>query len=108
MAKAAPAITIAGHVIRHLEQRPAKGVRVSLAVVKDPARQASVVTGDAGEFSFTEIPAGKYQLRVTDRGHSQLYLQDGNFSTAIVTGPGLDTEHIAFPLESPGACRNDS
>ena len=95
--------TISGHVIRHLDQRPASGVRVSLAMVKNPQREVSVVAGDAGEFSFAEIPAGKYQLKVTDRGHTQLYLQDEGFSTAIVTGPGLDTEHILFPLDSPGA-----
>lgn len=97
----APTFTIAGHVVRHLDQRAIKGARVSLTMVKDIQRQISAITSENGGFSFQGVPAGKYQLRVTDHGTSQLYQETENYSTAIVTGPGLDSEHILFALDSP-------
>ena len=93
--------TIAGHVVRHLDQRSIRGARVSIAMVKDPARQISAITDENGAFAFQGVPAGKYQLRVTDHGTSQLYQHSENYSTAIVTGPKLDTEHILFSLDTP-------
>jgi hypothetical protein len=92
--------TIAGHIVRHLDQRAARGVRVSIAPAKSQEREVSTVTGDSGEFSFPGVPQGKFQLQVTDHGSTELYLQDEQYSTAIVTGPGLDTEHIVFPVDS--------
>lgn len=92
--------TIAGHVVRHLDQRPAPGLRVSIAMVKEQGRQVTVVSGENGEFAFNGVPAGKYQLSVTEHGVTRLYWQFDFFSTAIVTGPNLDTEHIVFTLES--------
>ncbi len=98
--QAQDAYTIAGHVLRHLDQRPAPGLRVAIAMVKEQGRQVTVVSGENGEFSFKGVPAGKYQLSVTEHGVSRLYRQLDNFSTAIVAGPNLDTEHILFTLET--------
>jgi hypothetical protein len=93
--------TIAGHVIRHLDQHAVKGARVSLSMIKDREHQVSVLSGENGEFSFQgPPPPGKYQLEVTDHGSSQLYKQTDGFSTDIVVAPGKDTEHIQFVLNS--------
>jgi len=93
--------TIAGHVVRHLDQQSLPGVRVSIAPVKDTERQVSVTTGPNGEFSFAGVPAGKYQLQATHHGFPRLYQQCENYSTAIVTGPNQDTEHIVFTFDAP-------
>ena len=100
--QAAPSI-VAGHVVRHVDQRAVKGARVSLSMVKDLENQVSAISGDNGEFSFQGVPAGKYQLEVTDHGTSQRYQQTDNFSTDIVVGPGKDTEHIQFVLNAQAA-----
>lgn len=92
---AGPTYKIAGHV------SPAKRVRVSVTMVDHADRQASCITGEHGEFSFVDLPAAKYMLQVTDHGWSQLFQQSDEFSTAVVTGPDLDSEHIVFPLTPP-------
>jgi len=97
--QAAP-FAIAGHVVRHLDQRAVKGARVSLSMVKDRENQVSAISGDNGEFSFQGVPAGKYQLEVADHGTSQRYQQTDNFATDIVVGRGKDTEHIQFVLNA--------
>jgi hypothetical protein len=100
LCRAEDAYTIAGRVIRHLDQRPIAGVQVSIAMVNGEASQVSVISGENGEFAFRGVPAAKYRLQVTDHGTSQLYQQFENYSTAIVTGPGLDTGQIVFTFES--------
>ena len=90
----APAFKIAGHVVRHADDRPVKRVRVFLSPVDHADRQISCVTGDNGEFSFVGLPPAKYTLQVNDHGWSQLFQQLDEFSTAIAVGPDLDSEHI--------------
>lgn len=92
---------IAGHVVRRADNRPAKRVRVSIAMVGQAGQQISCITGDNGEFSFGGLPPAKYTLQVNYHGWSQLFEQLDEFSTAIATGPDLDSEHIVFPLDSP-------
>lgn len=98
----APTYKIAGQVVRETGN-PVRAARVSVFASLHPDRQISCISGDNGEFSFTGIPAGKYSLQVTYRGLTQLYKQDEQFSTGIVTGPGLDTEHIRFELQTPAS-----
>ena len=93
---------IAGRVIREGTGNPVRSVRVILSLSQHADQQVSCVTGDSGEFGFTDVPKGKYSLVVDDHGRKQEYLENDGFSTAIVTGPGLDTEHIVFPLQSMG------
>lgn len=92
---------IAGHVVHHQGNRPVRNARVTIIMVERPDRTLTAVSGESGEFSFFGLPAAKYQLRVDYRGASQLYQQTDEFSTAIVVGDGLDSEHIAFQLDSP-------
>ena len=99
MCSAQNAYNIAGHVVSHSDQQPIKGARVSIAMSKEASHEVSVISGENGEFAFNSIPADKYQLRVTHSGVSRLYRQTDNYSTAIVTGPDRDTEHIVFTFE---------
>lgn len=92
---------IAGQVVRHATNRAARGVRVSVSLVGHPDHQATCITRDDGEFFFSGLPPGKYSLAANDHGWSQLFQQLDEYSTAIAVGPGLDSEHIVFPLDSP-------
>ncbi len=75
-------------------------------MVGRPNRTVSVRSGENGEFTFANLSPAKYQLQVDQHGHSQLYEEDGAFSTAIVTGPVLDSEHILCYVQFAGEhCR---
>jgi len=58
-----------------------------------------LVTSDDGKFEFSGLPAGKYSLEGAKRGFTSAgYEQHDQFSTAIVTGAGLDTESLVLRL----------
>jgi hypothetical protein len=58
-----------------------------------------MVTSDDARFAFTGLPAGKYSLAGAKRGFiPAAYDQHDQFSTAIVTGAGLDTESLTLRL----------
>jgi hypothetical protein len=95
----APTYTIAGTIVSKTEGRALAHARVMIANVKDLPHPRSMVTGDDGAFSFSELPAGKYELEGAKRGFMDRgYEQHEMFSTAIVTGAGLDTEHLLLRL----------
>ena len=61
------------------------------------------ITDEQGLFAFAAVPPGKYVLSARHRGYlTQMYQQHENFMTAIVVGPGLDSENLIFGLR-PGA-----
>ncbi len=63
-----------------------------------------MITGDDGRFEFTHIPAGKYSLGGAKSGYiPAAYDQHEQFSTAIVTGAGLDTENLSLRLVATAA-----
>jgi protocatechuate 3,4-dioxygenase beta subunit len=93
---------IAGKVMRQTGN-PIRGARVSVWPVQQANRQLSCVTGESGEFAFSGLPAGKYSLRVSYHGWTQAYRESEGYSTAIAAGPGLDSEHIAFAVDSPAS-----
>lgn len=94
-----PSYTIAGIVVDHLSGHPLSGVLVGVSPVVQNTEPVVMVTAADGRFSFPNLSAGKYTLGAERRGgRSQFYLQHGPYSTAIVTGPALDSEHIVFPF----------
>jgi hypothetical protein len=110
-AQSTPAATdarfkIGGTVVHALDRAPLGKVRVSLVDVANPANAAWMITSENGRFLFESIPPGKYALEGERRGFiGAVYEQHGQFSTAIVTGPGLDTENLVLrltPLASVG------
>src|SRR5579864_1083551 len=90
---------IAGTVVSKLDGHPLSRARITARDAKDPQKFASVVTGEDGKFEFTAVPAGKYDLSGAKRGFiAAAYDQHEQFSTAIVTGAGLDTEDLVLRL----------
>ena len=90
---------IAGTVVSKLDGHPLARARVTARDAKDPQKFASVVTAEDGKFEFTAVPAGKFDLHGAKRGFIQSsYDQHEQFSTAIVTGAGLDTEDLVLRL----------
>ena len=90
---------IAGIIVSAQEGRPLSRARVSLQDVKNRQNQNFIITGDDGHFEFLNLPAGKYSLTGAKRGYiSAAYDQHEQFSTAIVTGAGVDTESLTLRL----------
>jgi hypothetical protein len=94
---------IAGTIISAREGYPLARARVSLQNVKSPQTQIFMITGDDGHFEFAGLPTGKYSLTGAKRGYiSAAYDEHEQFSTAIVTGAGVDTENLTLRLAPTG------
>ena len=90
---------IAGIIISASEGHPLSHTRVSLQNVKNLQDQVFMITGDDGHFEFANLHAGKYSLVGAKRGYiSAAYDEHEQFSTAIVTGAGVDTENLTLRL----------
>lgn len=94
---------IAGTIVSKTDGHPLAVARVVIRDVKNPQNFESLITSDDGKFEFRGLPAGKYSLEGAKHGFiSGNYDQHDQFSTAIVTGAGLDTESLVLKL-SPDA-----
>ena len=90
---------ISGTVVSTLDGAPLGKARVSLVDTANPAKAAWIITSENGRFSFESIPAGKYALNGERRGFLGAgYEQHEQFSTAIVTGAGLNSENLVLRL----------
>ena len=102
-ASSAESYRIAGVVVGKGDGNPLARARIVVREVKSPEKFETVITGDDGKFAFTGVPAGKYSLSGQKRGFiSAAYDQHDRYSTAIVTGAGLDTDNLVLKL-SPDA-----
>ncbi len=89
---------IAGTVVAKPGGNALARTRVILRNTKDPKDVQSQLTGDDGRFEF-RVPAGKYALHGAKRGFvSSDYNQHEQYSSAIVTGAGIDTENLRLQL----------
>jgi hypothetical protein len=90
---------IAGTVVSKADGHHLPNARVTLRNVKNPQKPEFATTGDDGRFEFTGLAAGKYSITGAKRGFiAASYDQHELFSTAIVTGAGVDTENLALKL----------
>lgn len=90
---------IAGIVVSANDGHPLSRARVSIFDTKNPSFRQSMITSEDGHFEFTQLKAGKYALDGAKRGYiTASYDQHEQFSTAIVTGSGLETEGLVFRL----------
>jgi hypothetical protein len=90
---------IAGKVVNALGGSPLARARVTIVDAKDPQNTLSTITSEEGNFEFLQLAAGKYGLSGAKRGFiPSAYEQHEQFSTAIVTGAGFDTEHLVLRL----------
>jgi hypothetical protein len=89
---------VAGIVVNKIGGHPLAGARVGLADTRNRQSARSVVTSEDGRFIF-QVRAGKYSLEAAKRGFiPAFYNQHQQFSTAIVTGAGFDTESLVLQL----------
>ena len=89
---------IAGVVVNAKAGGALARARVTIADVKNQQNMQTLITGEDGRFEF-HVPAGKYSLEGQKRGFiGAHYDSHDQFSSAIVTGVGLDTENLALRL----------
>jgi hypothetical protein len=90
---------VAGIVVSDGDGEALGKTRVSLAEVQDRRKAETVVTGADGRFEFRDVPAGKFSLEGARRNFMiTTYQWHEGYSTAIVTGAGLDTETLVLRL----------
>lgn len=89
----------AGIVVSATTGSPLPQSRVTISQVKNPSNKWFAITSDEGRFEFAHLPAGKFSLAGARRGFIPgTYDQHEQFSTAIVTGAGVDTENLVLRL----------
>lgn len=94
---------VAGTVVSKLDGHPLGRARIVLAEATASQKFQVIITGEDGRFVFESVPAGKFSLTGMKRGFIAAgYDQHDQFSTAIVTGAGLDTEHLVLKLAPDG------
>jgi hypothetical protein len=94
---------VAGILVNKIDGHPLAQARATLADTANPQKSQSVITSQDGKFLFPTVPAGKFSLTGFKRGYIPgAYDQHDQFSTAIVTGAGLDTENLVLKLAPDG------
>ena len=91
-------LRIAGTVVSSTGGNLLGQARVTIADAKNPQNRQSMITSENGRFEF-KVSAGKYSLQGAKRGFiAAAYEEHEQYSTAIVTGVGLDTENLVLRL----------
>jgi hypothetical protein len=90
---------IAGTIVNALDGAPLRQARVSIFDASNRANTIWMITSEDGHFEFLQLKAGKFSLQGAKRGFiSAAFDQHEQYSTAIVTGAGFDTEHLVLRL----------
>jgi len=105
-----PTFRISGRVVDGITGQPLPRSVVSLNPSFNPTSgqnpQDSTrfqTTDSEGAFAFEGLAAGKYVLAARHRGYlAQMYQQHEIFTTAIVVGPDIDSNHLVFRLPPGG------
>ncbi|MGI9071079.1 MAG: carboxypeptidase regulatory-like domain-containing protein [Bryobacteraceae bacterium] len=95
--------SVTGIVLQRGSNQPLKHAQVSLTSVEHRNRQLFYITPDNGQFVFSGLTPGKYSLEAQLHGFTQAFRGNEDYSTAIVVGPALDSEHVRFLLDIPAA-----
>ena len=91
---------IAGTIVNAIGGNPLARARVTIVDAKNRQKAQWMITSDDGRFDFKHVSSGKYSLQGAKRGFiPAFYDEHEGFSTAIVTGAGLDTEHLVLRLD---------
>ncbi len=102
-ATAAQTYQIAGTVVDKVSQRPIVRALVRLTPLNEQGQLTSL-TAENGRFQFSNIPQGKYRLSAQRRNQRLQFLNEvGQYSSAVVVRPGLDSTHIVFSLHTFGS-----
>ena len=93
---------IAGTVVNAATGEPVHHAAVAALSEEDSHTVAAVESDSEGHFSLQRLPAAKYQLTASKRGfRTSFYDEHEEFNSAVVTGPGLQTDRLTFRL-TPG------
>jgi Carboxypeptidase regulatory-like domain len=97
---APPKYRVSGKVVNAVNGHALAGAEVWLGNAEDfDATQQKLLTGDDGAFKFMVADPGKYLLGGQANGfRRQGFEQHGMYVSAIVVGPGLNTENVVFRL----------
>jgi len=105
---------ISGKVIDALTGQPLARASVSINpsnspnTPNPPDSDRVEITDEQGLFAFAGLPPGKYVLSARHRGYvPQMYQQHENFMTAIVVGPGFESENLTFGLRPAASISGD-
>ena len=94
---------IAGTIVNALDGAPLGRARVSIFDTNNRANPIWMITSENGHFEFLQLKAGKFSLQGAKRGFiSAAFDQHEQYSTAIVTGAGFDTENLVLRLTPLG------
>jgi hypothetical protein len=94
---AAASYRIAGRTVSAADGHPLQGATVLIVNTKTQQQVASTLAGEDGTFAFMDLPADKYSLQAVKTGYlASAYDQHENYSTAIVTGAGLNTDSLVL------------
>ncbi len=88
---------IAGTVVHSLTGQPLPQIQLSILRAQTPDVIQTVNSNDSGQFALQAPSAGKYVLVAQGHGFPrQSWDEHYGFSTAVVVGPGKDSENIVF------------
>ncbi|HEY6446588.1 MAG TPA: carboxypeptidase regulatory-like domain-containing protein [Acidobacteriaceae bacterium] len=92
--------TISGTVVSAATGAPLDRADVTLATTgANGTELAETLTGETGAFRFDGLLAGKYAVQASRRGYiTASYQEHGGYFTAVVTGPGLDSQGIRLEV----------
>jgi len=94
---------IAGTVVSKSDGHPLDHAAVAVVDVKNRKNLKVMITSADGRFLFQGLTAGKYSLEGRRQGYiGAAYDSHEQYSTAIVTGADLDTEHLVLRLAPDG------
>ena len=103
-AQTANSFTLSGVVVESTGNYPLNHILVTISPTEHREQVRSCVTGSDGRFAFENLAAGKYALFAARRNSfPQAYRENESYSTAIAVGPGIDSEHVVFPLAASGS-----
>lgn len=97
---------IAGTVVSKSDGHPLDHAGIAVVDARNPKNFQVMITSEDGRFLFQGLLAGKYSLEGRRKGYiSADYDSHEQYSTAIVTGADLDTEHLVLRLAPAGLIR---
>ena len=92
-------LRISGTAVNAANDQPLADAVIEIGLPQKQEAVQSVETDENGRFAFEGLSPGKYWLVGQRHGFlRQGFNEHSNFFTAIVTGPGLQSENIVFRL----------
>lgn len=99
VAQKAAVFAVAGRVVDALTGDPVRGAIVRLQSKQGTQALFEARAGEDGGFRIEGVAAGKYQFSATRHGYlASFYEQHGDYSSALVVGPGQQTGNLLFGL----------